>query len=108
MREQQTQAKTNPTIIPRMRRSIEPMLSKSATRKNVKSEPENVKSTLRRRSFYTPSSATSNTSLLKPSDVGQKFSSSRKYSTSKSNLTISSDLSSRYNFYYLILLILYM
>ncbi|KAK1126035.1 hypothetical protein K0M31_005564 [Melipona bicolor] len=92
MREQQTQAKTNPAIIPRVRRNIEPMLSKS--RKNVKSEQENVKPTLRRSSFYIPSSATSNTSLLKPSDVGQKFSSSRKCSTSKANVTISSNLSS--------------
>ncbi|KAK9306141.1 hypothetical protein QLX08_003050 [Tetragonisca angustula] len=95
MREQQTQTKTNPAIIPRVRRNIEPMLSKSMTRKNVKSEQENVKPTLRRSSFYIPSSATSNTSLLKSSDVGQKFSSSRKYSTSKANLTINSDLSSR-------------
>ncbi|KOX67773.1 hypothetical protein WN51_08214 [Melipona quadrifasciata] len=86
MREQQTQAKTNPAIIPRVRRNIEPMLSKS--RKNVKSEQENVKPTLRRSSFYIPSSATSNTSLLKSSDVGQKFSSSRKCSTSKANVTI--------------------
>ena len=97
MREQQTQTKTNPAIIPRVRRNIEPMLSKSMTRKNVKSEQENVKPTLRRSSFYIPSSATSNTSLLKSSDVGQKFSSSRKYSTNKANLTINSDLSSRYN-----------
>ncbi|OAD58637.1 hypothetical protein WN48_10521, partial [Eufriesea mexicana] len=84
--EQQTQMKTfsgNLTQTPRARRNIEPTLSKSVTRRNVKLEQENSNHAVRRSSFYIPSSAKSNTSLLKPSDIGQKYLGTRRYSTSK-------------------------
>nr|XP_033190217.1 uncharacterized protein LOC117156878 [Bombus vancouverensis nearcticus] len=93
--EQQTRANAYLTLTPRARRSIEPMLPKSTTRRNLKPEQENVKPTLRRSSFHIPSTANSNISLLKSSDTGQKFLASKKYSTSKTNLTINSDLSNR-------------
>ncbi|XP_050580502.1 uncharacterized protein LOC126917566 isoform X2 [Bombus affinis] len=93
--EQETRAKAYLTLTPRARRSIEPMLPKSTTRRNLKPEQENVKPTLRRSSFHIPSTANSNISLLKSSDTRQKILASKKYSTSKTNLTINSDLSNR-------------
>lgn len=75
---------------------IQPTLSKPLTRRNLKLEQENSKSKVRRNSFYIPSPANSNTSLLKPSDTGKKFLESGRYSMSKINLTINSDLSNRY------------
>lgn len=74
---------------------IQPTLSKPLTRRNLKLEQENSKSKVRRNSFYIPSPANS-TSLLKPSDTGKKFLESGRYSMSKINLTINSDLSNRY------------
>lgn len=74
---------------------IQPTLSKPLTRRNLKLEQENSKSKVRRNSFYIPSPANSNTSLLKPSDTGKKFLESGRYSMSKINLTINSDLSNR-------------
>lgn len=75
---------------------IQPTLSKPLTRRNLKLEQENSKSKVRRNSFYIPSPANSNTSLLKPSDAGKKFLENGRYSMSKINLTINSDLSNRY------------
>lgn len=77
----------NSSQMSRARRSIGPMLSKSAARNNGKLEQENSKPTVRRSSFYIPSSATPNNSLLKPSDGGQRFLASGKFSSSKPDLS---------------------
>ncbi|KZC13864.1 hypothetical protein WN55_05768, partial [Dufourea novaeangliae] len=68
---------------PKTRRTLEPVISHSARRKSTHFEQENTKPTVRRRSFYMPSSNSNLSLLSKPSDAGQKWSNTGKYSMAK-------------------------
>ncbi|CAK9799411.1 hypothetical protein ANTQUA_LOCUS2056 [Anthophora quadrimaculata] len=97
--EQQLQTRkslVNAGQTPKARRNIESTLPKSIPRRSLQSEQDRSKSTVRRSSFYIPSTTNSNTSsLTKPSNVEQKLFGSGNYSRSKTNLTINSDYSNR-------------
>ncbi|KOC60213.1 hypothetical protein WH47_07795 [Habropoda laboriosa] len=93
--EQQSRTKKslgNAEQTPKARRNIESTLPKSMPRRSLNIEQDRSKPTVRRRSFYIPSSTNSNiSSLTKPSNVGQKFFGTGSYNRSKTNLTINSD-----------------
>ncbi|CAL7949031.1 unnamed protein product [Xylocopa violacea] len=98
MPEQQSQVKVitqNAIKTPKVRRCIEPTLSKSVTRTNIKIQKDNSKSQIRRSSFYIPSSANFNTKPTKHSDVEPKAATSGKYSGNKVNITIDSNTTNR-------------
>ncbi|XP_012138801.1 uncharacterized protein LOC100875999 [Megachile rotundata] len=81
----------NATQVPKARRSIEPILSKSLSRKNE----DNSKLTIRRSSFYIPSPANSNIAALSKSETKQKLLGIGRYSTSKTSNAIESEISNR-------------
>ncbi|XP_076168006.1 uncharacterized protein LOC143147046 isoform X3 [Ptiloglossa arizonensis] len=75
----------------KVRRSIEPTLSKHLTQRNSEIEQENVRPPIRRSSSYNPSSCSSNF------PIGQKLLGSGKYNAKKTNIAAESDFSNRSN-----------
>lgn len=82
------------TQVPKARRSIEPILSRKNEQASSKLTP------VRRSSFYNPSSANSNISSLSKPEMKHKLLGIGKYNISKTSNAIESDLSNRYNYYF--------